>query len=92
MSAVLRTVRRLDEHTETRTVAGIEIETGVPIPSRKTKNSPITQALLALQPGESLVHANRAEQPRRNAQRSEAGRVYVGRPIGGGKWRIWRTK
>lgn len=89
MSAVLRTVRRLDGKSEVVTVDGFVIETGIPIPKRVTKTSAIHNALAALQPGQSIVHANRATEARKRLRRA-ASLTFAARPIAGGKWRIWR--
>lgn len=88
----LRTVRRLDERSETKEIAGVVIESGIPVPPRVTRA--VAKAILvlkALQVGESFVSHRDERDNRVRVQRECPGRKFVGRPIEGGKrWRLWR--
>lgn len=82
--AVVRTVRRLDERSEVKEVAGVRIEQGVPIPKR-TPPGRLESILMALEVGESFVHSSRAY-----IRTKQAGKVFTMRKLGGGKYRVWR--
>lgn len=83
--AAIRTVRRLDERSETKEVCGVVIERDVPLPKRSPPGK-LDSILNAMEVGESFVHHNRAF-----IRTKQAGRVFTMRKIGGGKYRIWRT-
>ena len=90
--AAVRTIRRLDERSETKRVAGVVIEKGLPIPSRFTRaTAKVVVVLRALEVGESFV-ADRDERDNRLRVQRETGRKFVGRPVDAEKkrWRIWR--
>jgi len=91
MSAVLRTVRRLDVKEEIRTVHGVVIERGIPIPSRLTP-SPVLDVLAALEPGDSFVHASRCCDTRKALRKRFPDRSFAARRVDSKRWRIWRTK
>lgn len=93
MIASIRTIRRLDERSETKEIAGVAIETGIPVPPRVTRAvSKVVTVLKALEVGESFV-ANRDERDTRVKVSRVTGRKFVGRPLDPQKkrWRIWRT-
>lgn len=94
MSLAIRTVRRLDEHSETKEVAGIRIDKGIPVPPRTTKKvAAVMQVLAALEVGESFVSHRDERDMRTRTQAIYPGRSFVGRPVHGTKnWRIWRVK
>lgn len=92
--SAIRTVRRLDERTEVKEIAGIVIEKGIPIPSRVTKAvAKVVMVLRAMDVGESFT-SDRTEKDHRLRVERETGRKFVGRPVNlqKTKWRIWRTK
>lgn len=87
----LRTIRRLDERSETKEIAGVVIEKGIPVPSRVTQQvSRVLTVLRALEVGESFV-AVRNERDHRLTVQKATGRKFVGRPLDGKRWRIWRV-
>ena len=86
-----RTIRRLDERSEVKVVAGFVIETGIPLPDVRVGKGTILAALLALEVGESLVHRKDAKDARSTARKRRPGTAYSCRPIAGGKFRIWRS-
>lgn len=85
----VRTIRRLDERSESREVNGIRIDKGIPIPPSKDRVGRIQAVLEALEVGESFEHTARFYR-RKNPK--TAGRSYTQRQLGPKKWRIWRTK
>lgn len=100
MSAVLqvRTVRKLDGLPEKKEVAGYVIVKDVPLPRHaRGRYSPLLDAILALEPGESLVADSDAKEQRYKArQRIGKHASYCVEEIeegkDKGKWRIWRIK
>lgn len=84
MSAVLRTVRKLDGLPEVKEVCGVVIERGVPLP-RRSPLGRLDAILAALEVGESFVHPNRAY-----IRTKQGSKVFTARKIHGGKYRIWR--
>lgn len=92
MSALaIRTVRRLDERSEVKEVAGFKIEAGIPIPPRIKAMSPLRSALAALEVGESLVAPNHANDGRAWMAHNYPGRIFTSRCLGPNRYRIWRT-
>ena len=82
----IRTVRRLDETSETKEVYGIRIDKGVPIPSRQPTGR-VDAALLALEVGESFVHTARV-----GTRLKVRDKRFTQRRLPDGRYRIWRTK
>lgn len=91
--ASIRTVRRLDERSEVKEIAGVRIDKGIPVPPRITRAvAAVVMVLKGMEVGDSFV-SNRNERDHRIKVKKETGREFVGRPLNGGKqWRIWRTK
>lgn len=96
MTSTLRTVRLLDRKPgepgrEEKIVAGITIETNVPLPDPRGHFSPVLEALLALQVNESF-HTMRHPRSSLHSKRvKKTGRTFTARDLGAGKgWRVWR--
>ena len=103
MAEVLRTVRLLDRRpgeptNEVREVAGYILEKNVPLPRHAAgRFSPLLDAILALEPGESLVDRTQAKEQRYKARKRHGKHVSfcVDKIKEGehrGKYRIWRLK
>lgn len=73
-----------------RTVNGVQIEDGVPLPKRadRLRAGELVEVLAALQPGQSILHHSHG----RAAARTLKPRKFVSAPEEGrtGIWRIWR--
>lgn len=85
----VRTIRLLDRErgkpTESREVAGIVVEKGVPLPEPRTTG--LMDALRALEVGESfLYHCHIKDRANR-----VPGRKFACRKRPDGQWRVWRT-
>lgn len=79
--------RREDSRRITRTIDGIEVEAGIPIPP-KARNR-IINALLQLDIGESFVVTHNIGSSKKAP--SEQGRRFEIRKIGAKQWRVWRV-
>lgn len=92
--AAVRTVRRLDERSETKEIAGVVIEKGIPVPPRITRAvAKVVTVLTTMEVGDSFV-SERDERDHRVKVSRQTGRKFVGRPLDPQKkrWRIWRIK
>lgn len=88
MSGQVRTVRLLrdpGEASETRTVAGVTVEKGIPF---KSYQNGLQRVLAALLPGESFVWHT---YPSFNRDHHE-GKKFQSQKIGVKQYRVWRTK
>ena len=85
MTLAVRTVRRLDERSETREVRGIRIDKDIPIPPKAQLVGKLDAVLSALEVGESFEHTARI-----GSRRKLPGRKFTQRQLGPKKWRIWR--
>lgn len=84
MSALsVRTIRRLDERSETREVRGVRIDKDIPLPPRLVGK--IDSVLSSLEVGESFEHTARI-----GSRSKVRGRKFTQRQVGPKKWRIWR--
>lgn len=93
MNAVVRTIRRLDERSEQRTVNGVPIETGIPVPEQRYRtHGKAAEVVLQLQVGESFQWTHPCKDQRARALRMNPGRAYAARSYAPKKWRIWRTR
>lgn len=91
MTAAVRQIRKLDSLPEQKSVRGIVIEKGVPLPiANETRRSPGVEAMLTIEVGESFVHKGRGIMKAKEIMRS--GRKFTSRDLGGGRFRIWRIK
>lgn len=90
--AILRTVRRLDEHTETREVGQLVIERGIPFPSKKPLRGELQATLEALEVGDSFLHTHHAQDGRNRAKMLFPNRSFAARKIGHRQYRIWRIR
>lgn len=90
--AILRTVRRLDERSETREVNGFVVESDVPMPPKKNRPGDVLEVVAALQLGDSFVHTHACKDSRDNVRRRFPDRSFASREIGPKKHRIWRIK
>lgn len=86
MTAAVRTIRKLDDLPEIKTIRGVVIEKGVPIP-RKQPVGRLDEVLLTMEVGESFVHTSRL-----GSRRKLKERVFTTRQLGPKKFRIWRMK
>lgn len=84
----LRTVSLLDREPgkayESREVAGVKLEKGIPLPPRVTGK--IDAALMALEIGESFEHTARM-----GTRKKLHPKKFVMRKQPNGKYRVWRT-
>lgn len=91
MTGTLRTVRKLDGLPEQKTVRGIVIEKGLPIPPQNANRlTPGMAACLALEVGESFVYSTRGVLQAKHIKAT--GREFAAREIAKNRYRIWRTK
>jgi hypothetical protein len=93
----MRTVRLLDRRpgetvNDCREVAGIVIESGIPLAMIPRQITAIVQALTALQVGDSLVWRHQAKDARIRVQGKHKGRSFASRKLPDGRYRIWRVK
>jgi hypothetical protein len=87
MSALsVRTIRRLDERSETREVRGVRIDKDIPIPPKAQAVGKLDAVLEALEVGESFEHTSRVSSRKAKAP----GKKFTQRQIGPKKWRVWR--
>lgn len=91
VTAALRTVRLLSaepgQPKETRTVKGVVIEKGVPLP---VPNHCIGEIIAALEVGESFTHPFKLRPTA--YKRQLAGKEFTQRRIGPKLFRIWRVR
>lgn len=87
MNAPVRTVHLLDrapgKPLETREVAGIKIDKGIPLPPRLVGK--IDAALMAMEVGESFEHTARI-----GTRKRLKGKKFTVRSQPNGKFRVWR--
>lgn len=84
MTAILRTVRRLDERSETKEVCGVTISKDIPAPRLRQGN--LRQILAAMEVGDSVLYYRQLR-----SQDDKSGKMrFVSRQLGPEKFRCWR--
>lgn len=84
----VRTIRRLDERSETKEICGFKVEKDIPIPERLQNFGKLEKVLDSLEVGESFEHTSRITM---RYKKIGAGKRFTQRQIGPKKHRIWRT-
>jgi hypothetical protein len=73
-----------------KTVAGVAIVRGIPIPSAQAnRRSALLEVLAALEPGESFLFKHACKDFR--THKSLAGRKFTARRVSENQFRIWRV-
>jgi hypothetical protein len=88
MTAAVRTIRKLDGLPEIKTVRGVKIEQGIPIPGTHANYGKWKKVLMAMEVGESFFDVKRRKL---DGKDKIPGRDYTTRRVSGG-FRVWRTK
>lgn len=88
MSAVIRTVRKLEGLPEVKRVGDITIETGIPLPPRQVAAG-VSAVLRVMEVGESFVHGSRIST--RHLDKYLGTKKFAQRKLGT-KYRIWRIQ